>query len=335
MYRNNKNNFSVLLLLTILLFVSHNKASAAEPFSLSPIKPPIFNRGVRLLEKIQRSHLLQQIDALCRFARLYELAAAACSPEILIIPPVGDAGKIPAATSRIKVLSANLLLFPTPFFFNQEQRIDEFAKCVRELNPDIIFMQEVWDNTSLSLLIAALPDYYSIHSPGIGYNYSGLLTLSRFAPKRARIRRFSTSIRHSLEEFIAQKSILSVELAAGQHPLHLLNTHLYSAPPGRNYRPNVDQFKLLADIAKSVQGKTIVGGDMNLRPEELESLLPANLLRDNCHLPTAGYPHLSQKLDYIIAGSTSGLASVDGRRIDTPLRFSDHNPVFSEVSFHD
>jgi len=239
------------------------------------------------------------------------------------------------ASATIKVLSANLLLFPAPFFFNQEMRIEEFAKCVRTLKPDIILLQEVWDNKSLAQLIAALPEYYSIYSPGIGYNYSGLLTLSRFAPETGRIRRYAMSLRHSLEELIAQKSMLHLELATGSRTLHLLNTHLYSAAPDKRYRPNLEQFSLLTKAVGNITGRVIVGGDMNLRPEEIETLLPANLQQENSNLPTAGYPDLKQKLDYIIAGNSSGKTVISGKRIDPLRRFSDHNPVFAEIIFGD
>jgi len=335
MYRFFKIYLQLMILPAILLAISFNPAFAAENFSLKPIRPPIFNRLTRLLEKAQRSHLLQHIDALLSLSGFYELATAVCRPAITIIPPIGTPCNEPTKNRSIKVLSANLLLFPTPFFFNQQQRIEEFTDCVRTLNPDIIFMQEVWDNHSLALLMAAMSDYHAIYSPGIGYNYSGLLTLSRFAPRNAEVRRFAPSLRHSLEEFIAQKSILIVELNAEGQPLYLLNTHLYSAAPYKSYRPNIEQFRRVTEITRTLPGRIILGGDINLRPEELEKMLPANLQRDDCNLPTAGYPRLSQKLDYIIAGNTSGHTRIAGKRVDPPRRFSDHNPIFSEISFTD
>ena len=322
-------------LLAVLLLISIAPASATDSFTLRPVSMPLFTRLSRLLERAQHSCLLQRADALLDFACIFELAAAAGSPKTVILPPVGANAEAKTAGATIRVLSANLLLFPFPFFFNQQERIDEFTQCVRELNPDIILIQEVWDNRSLALLIAALPDYYSIYSSGAGYNYSGLLTLSRFPPKTATIRRFAISLRHSLEEFIAQKAILQVELATGERSLHLINTHLYSAPPERSYRPNLNQFKLLTGISGKIAGRFIVGGDMNLRPEDITTLMPANLQSEGCNLPTAGYPNLSQKLDYIMAGNTSGQTVISGRRIDPVRRFSDHNPVFAEIEFRD
>jgi exonuclease III len=335
MYRFFKKYSVAELLLAGMLLISINSAYATESFTLRPVRMPLFNRLSRLLERAQRSCLLLRADALLAFAGIFELAAAAGSPKIVVLPPVGTNDGTEAAGASVKVLSANLLLFPFPFFFNQQERIDEFTKIVRELNPDIILIQEVWDNRSLGLLIAAFPDYYSIYSPGAGYNYSGLLTLSRFSPKTATVRRFATSLRHSLEEFIAQKAILQIELTTGEKPLHLINTHLYSAAPDRSYRPNLDQFRLLAEIAGKIAGRIIVGGDMNLRPEDITALMPANLQSEGCSLPTAGYPDLSQKLDYIMAGNTDGQTVISGRRVDPARRFSDHNPVFAEIEFHD
>jgi len=336
MYRFFKKFFSTAIILSCLQLICISETLAAESFSLRPVRPPSFKRLSRLLENAQRSPLINTIDTLMRLSGIYEIAAAAINPQMVILPPADRAVRTSSgAVGPIRVLSANLLLFPAPIVFDQEQRIAEFAKCVRSLDPDIIFTQEVWDNRSLGLLIAALPDYYSIYSPGIGYNYSGLLTLSRVAPETCRMRRFPTSLQHSLEEFMAQKSILQTTLKYDGQFLHLFNTHLYSAAPDKRYRPNLRQFKLLVDTVDNLSGRIIVGGDMNLVPADLQTLIPGSLRLEGCDLPTAGYPSLQRKLDYVMAGNRSGQTVISGRRVDPPRRFSDHNPVFAEIKFID
>ncbi|OGK07584.1 MAG: hypothetical protein A2W80_04805 [Candidatus Riflebacteria bacterium GWC2_50_8] len=311
-------------------------ANAAENFSLKPFKPPLMNRLSRLLGRAQRSRVLNRIDACMKVADIYELLAGTLSPTITVLPPVQNKKPGNRDSAEITALSANLILFPAPFFFNQQQRIAEFARCAHRLNPDFIFLQEVWDNNSLSMLIASFPDYYSAYMPGLGYNYSGLLILSRYPTKAVMARRFAVSLKHSIEELTAQKGWLLVESEVNGKTVHLLNTHLYSADPRSHYRPNLDQFSQVAATATNLPGRVIVGGDMNLRPEDVDARLPGNLLRDACNLPTAGYPTLSKKLDYILLKTDpTNKDLIKGQRVETPIRFSDHIPVFAEIIFCD
>lgn len=333
-FKNNKINAPALLIL--LLLSAASAASCAESFSLKPFRPPLLNRLSRLLGRAQSSLVLSRVDAYMKVAYLYELLANTFSPTITVLPPVHNQHPGNHGSAAIKVLSANLILFPAPFFFNQQQRITEFAKCARRLDPDFIFLQEVWDNNSLGLLIAAFPDYYSAYMPGIGYNYSGLLILSRYPTKATMARRFAVSLKHSLDELTAQKGWLLVTSEIDGKPVYLLNTHLYSADPSVHYRPNLTQFSQVADLVKNLSGRGIVGGDMNLQPEEIDTRLPANLLRDGCSLPTAGYPTLTRKLDYILLKTDAGNKDlIKGHRVDTSMRFSDHSPVFAEITFCD
>lgn len=333
-FKNNKINAPALLIL--LLLSTTSAANCAGSFALKPFRPPLLNRLSRLLGRAQRTRVLSRVDAYMKVADIYELLASTFSPAITLLPPVDNKkpGKRDSAT--IKALSANLILFPAPFFFNQQQRIAEFARCARRLDPDFIFLQEVWDNNSLSMLIAAFPDYYSAYMPGLGYNYSGLLILSRYPTKATMARRFAVSLKHSLDELTAQKGWLLVTSEIAGKTVHLLNTHLYSSNPAAQYRPNLTQFSQITDLAKNLPGRVIVGGDMNLRPQDVDARLPANLLRDGCNLPTAGYPTLTKKLDYILLKTDAGNKDlIKGHRVDTPIRFSDHSPVFAEITFCD
>lgn len=299
-----------------------------------PVKPFLFKRWADILKKKQQSPLLQQADKLLNKTGIYELVATAIKPRTLVIAPAKKFIDNYRAKSVIRVLSANLLLFPQPFLTDQQVRIKRFISCARSLRPDIIFLQEVWDNISLAQIIAAFPDYYSLHAPAIAYNPSGLLILSKLPLSEGKALRYPISIRYSLEEMIAQKGMLCGVAQFFGEPLHLMNTHLYSASPQMAYRPNLTQFKRLTGVAGGLNGHLLLGGDLNLRPTEIEPLLPANLSYEGCQLPTAGYPVLTQKLDYVIAGTDKDRPlQLHGKRIDPQPRFSDHNPVFAEISF--
>lgn len=337
MYRFFKINTIFAAGIILLLIVgAYSPAAADEKYSLKPSRLPIFESITGFFSQMQSSQTLLRVNFLLKAAGIYDLASSACNPLVTVISPTSTHINASKNSASLKVLSANMLLFPAPFFFNQEQRIAEFARCIRKLDPDVILLQEVWDNLSLALLIASFPEYYSVFSTGIGYNYSGLLLLSKFPPETSNIRRFPLSLQHSIEELIAQKSMLIIEVKVGGKPVHLLNTHLYSASPQQRYRPNLDQFDLLTDIATNLPGDVIVAGDMNLGPKELDPRLPPAMNRDHCALPTAGYPKLSKKLDYIMSKAGPGKISViSGRRVDPVIRFSDHNPVFASVVFSD
>ncbi|MBU1108261.1 MAG: endonuclease/exonuclease/phosphatase family protein [Candidatus Riflebacteria bacterium] len=336
MYTFIKNKLFIWPVLLILLITTgYNSLEAANSFSLKPIRPPGLSRIARFLGRAQRSLVLDRIDALISATGFYDLIAAANMPKVTVIAPViNKRQKEKDDTVAIKALSINMLLFPVPFFFNQAQRIAAFARSARQLDPDIIFLQEVWDNNSLALLIAAFPGYYSIYTAGIGYNYSGLLILSRFPAKKASAKRFAVSLKHNVEELIAQKGFILVETTIRGQPFYLLNTHLYSADRSKLYRPNLVQFSRVADIVENLPAAAIIGGDMNLIPADLEARIPDDIVRDNCDLSTAGYPKPTQKLDYIMVRPHHGkTATVNSRRIDAPLRFSDHTPIYAEIYF--
>lgn len=320
-----------MALLCLLLFCQ--LPGMAQSFSLRPDKPVGLENLAKTWRNAQRSVLGRSLDKLLQISRIIDLIFAATDAKVTILPPTRpQAGEAHGEQRVLKALTANLILFPCPFFYNQAERINEFAKAVRHVDPDIIFIQEVWDNSSLKLIISRFPDYYSVYIPGLIYNHSGLIILSKFPVESAAAIFFAPSLLHNPEELIAFKGVISCIVRIGQQTINLANTHLYSSPPKSSYRPNLQQFCQLQKLVLSFPHGVIFGGDLNLRPDELDHLLSGDIQRDQCQLPTAGTPERKKKLDYLLIKQTRQTPMrIKGERLEWPVMFSDHSPVSGSI----
>lgn len=236
--------------------------------------------------------------------------------------------------NEIKVVTANLILFPKPLLWDQNERIRDFSKAISPYSPDIIFIQEVWDNNSLIELARNFPDYWISFTPSNLYHSSGLLTLSRFEIEAADFFQYPLSLQHNFEELLARKGFLITKLRIGQRSLTAINTHLYSAK-SREYRPNPWQFELLQTyVLKQKDIFCLMGGDMNIEPDEIQELMSAEIMKGTCNKPTAGGSRLIKKLDYLfIKPGNQNRAKLETIRVESELEFSDHRPVFGKIAF--
>lgn len=323
-----------VICLALISLLTAAAAVQAAPAVLRMKRPGVLKFLNRILPQALRSPLMISIDKMTGMTHLLNLFITAGQPAVMVIESSRQSPTASRPGGPIRVITANLLLFPAPFFFNQYERIDEFARMARSINPEIIFLQEVWDNNCLDRLLSLFPDYHATVMPSLFYNPSGLLTLSRFRIEQAGSMIFPLSLRHNIEELLARKGVLISRANFNGHQLFLLNTHLYSSPLASSFRPNPDQFRSMVSLINSLPGHVVTGGDMNLLPEELEALLKGNIVRDDCNLPTAGAERRSKKLDYILGkGDTGNRAEVRASRIEWPQLFSDHSAVFGEVRF--
>lgn len=298
-----------------------------------PERPLVLEYFRTLIISAEQAGLPELIDALTGFTHLINLLHTAGKQETMIIPAPGKVAS-QAQTGRLRILTANTLLFPWPFYSDQAERIEEFAGLARSVSPDIIFLQEVWDNNSLKILLKSFSDYHAVITPNPLFNLGGLVIFSRIMPARATAECFPLTLHHNPEELIARKGILWAEVSCNGRQVWLATTHLYSSPGNARFRPNPGQFRHLLKRMQAAPDLVIVGGDMNLQPEELESYLPENVLRDDCNLPTAGRK-IQKKLDYVLACDKQNPADIKifGSRVEWEKRFSDHHAVLAEVIF--
>ena len=325
----------ILFYVGLLLAFCGNPGEVAGrvSFSLKPDLPKIFYQGRRTVDNFRHSGYPWLIDMLTGLTPVFNLIFTAGTPETVILPAIGVNQPAGRGDLRLTALTANLMLFPPPFYTDQHEKIEEFARLVRSLNPDIIFLQEIWDNHSLYELIRKFADYHAVLMPSPLFNHAGLLTLSRFKPERSLAWSYPLTLHHNFEELIARKGLLLAEINFAGEKIALLNTHLYSAGLGVPFKPSFGQFAILQRHIELLAELTVVGGDLNLQPQELEPLLKDGMQRDDCNLPTAGGPsRRSKKLDYILAkGNKVFSLQILGSRTEWPVFFSDHSPFFAEI----
>ncbi len=321
------------LLAVSLMLAMTQSATATTDHVVKPQRPAAMKAWKNVILRAGNSSFPAIIETLTGLTHTFNLLYTVGTPATLIIP--ADNLQIPLAEQsdkKLTALTANLILFPPPFFTNQFTRIDEFEKLARSLSPDVIFLQEVWDNASLHYLIKRFSDYHAVLMPHSLFNLSGLLILSRYKPLRATAEVFPLSYRHNPEELLARKGMLLVEISFADQSVWLVNTHLYSAPSEAAFRANPGQFQHLISRMKELPSIIVAGGDMNLQPAELEPMLSGGIVRDDCNLPTAGLPPRAKKLDYLLAKGNKTIAvEVLASRAEWPIRFSDHHAVFAEI----
>ena len=322
-FKNSTKAFIFALLTTLSLIGNHSLYA-------KPIKPPdrkIFQKIDRWLDRWRKTNAGRAFNRFFFQTGLYHAFWWRRDPRVF--NRVFATSELP----EFKIITANLMLFPPPLADSQAEKIRLFAEVVRRYNPDLIFVQEVWDNHSIIVLADEFSDYNLTFSPASVYNRSGLVLFSRPRIISSDFIMYPVQIHHNLEELLAQKGALIVNIRNGMEVYSLINTHLYSAPLTTRYRPNPRQFKFLLDYMKSKSKfNTILAGDLNLRPEEVRKIAKTGFVIDSCQLPTAGTPKRTQKLDHILLLSQYG-AELISHRVSGKIDFSDHSPVFGICNF--
>lgn len=323
-----KNIYYSLILLSALcaaLFMPSETKAAGK----LPLKPPqrkMIHQLNKLIAPWQNSFFAMALNKTFFRTGLYRSLIRQPNPVIINRRQNFEVEK------SIKIITANLMLFPPPMGENQYQRIDDFISTISPFSPDFILLQEVWGNNSLDYLASRLNQYNLVFCNSALYNRSGLVIFSRPQIIRAEFFSYPLDVRHNLEELLAQKGAILIEFKKGSQLLRVVNSHLYSSPPGRNHRPNPGQFTQLQNWLEEKQGQTtIIGGDLNLRPKELKTLLCPSYLADPSPDLTAGFPAHNQKLDHILLKPLRPGAFFRTQKIACPQPFSDHSPVLAVI----
>jgi endonuclease/exonuclease/phosphatase family metal-dependent hydrolase len=235
----------------------------------------------------------------------------------------------------VRVMTANLFLLPWPFASDHFRRLESCARMVRELDPDILALQEVWFTPLADHLHRLLPDYTLVQPDVDGmFLPSGLLILTRIEPGKASWAEFPRHWGFNIEEWLARKGFLELRLPLPTgDDLIVVNTHLYSRKTGREaiFAPTflASMFARFSPVSRP----TLVVGDLNLDVETVSHLASTSFRLDSCREPTNthGPSPRGRKIDYLLSGGFArvggALPIVHSRAVSQPI-VSDHKPVF-------
>ena len=177
---------------------------------------------------------------------------------------------------EIKIL--NLNCFGLPLFFNKKLRHNFFLKKIKELNYDILFLQEIFFKKEAKKISKALANsgYETFFRTKKCFNLGGLLIVSRIKNIQAEYIPFvdqgpKTSFTSLLERII-KKGFLSLKAKIGKKELFFITTHLTYASAKKLAKRNgkkvvqfTSQINQLSSFLKNKEN-SIFGGDFNFLP---------------------------------------------------------------------
>lgn len=244
-----------------------------------------------------------------------------------------DSSRFSSHEFVLRVLTANLLLLPPPFAADHDARLDEFARIVRGRNPDLIILQEVWLESYLMGLRRRLPEYEAF-APGPNIaNPTGLAVFSRLPHVDTCFRFYPGRLDFNIEEKLAQKGFLAVGFSFGDKPFWIVNTHLYAHSDDLELGFTRAQFETVKDFCSSLPGAVILGGDMNMEPQELFPLLGGVFSAEPEGGRTAVRGAPNRRIDYVMTRSSHDWSLSARSEVVMEPVVSDHFPVFAEVTF--
>jgi len=270
-------------------------------------------------------------------------------------PPTAEPGLVLCERPDcLRVLTWNL--HAIPFIAPRPTaRLHNVAAKIREQQPDVVLLQEVWAHPYARLLATDLAGEYRVTAAtgcGRPFPCGGLAVLVRvgsgwvasaptFVPYDA------TAPWYRLFEWdgLAKKGMLLVQLTRGDATLAVLDTHLQTEYTryGRDYTPiRRAQLEQLARTLTTTFGDrpAIVGGDFNTSPGERSGLYESHMaslgddrtteLRIACGEcgTRPNLPRPARWLDHVFTrglAATASAARIVNEAIDQP--FSDHDGV--------
>jgi len=240
------------------------------------------------------------------------------------------------------------------------KRLRNVATKIREQQPDLVLLQEVWAHAYARKLARELEGQYRLTiATGCGRPFpcGGLAVLVRnasgwVASQPTFVAYAASAPWYRLFEWdgIAKKGMLMVDLARGSESLAVVDTHLQSqyVRYGRDYtelrRSQLDQ---LASTLRTFGDRPIViGGDFNTAPEERSALYETNVatlgddrtteVRATCGecgtRPSLVRP--ARWIDYVITRNVTATPTVERIVNDTVDRpYSDHEGVLVRLEY--
>ena len=211
--------------------------------------------------------------------------------------PVVEDGLEPALTvlqGNMWMLPARPLLVPFTPSTDRKARLERLVSVIGTCRPAVVILQEVFEQSMASLIAEHLPEYRALTSERSDFtgtlNASGLVTLTRLPVQDVRFHSFGALPRGSrIFEMMARKGVLAVDVETDGLPTTILNVHLYGARvPASSSETRSRQLAEVLGLARELEAqgrRVLVGGDFNIRREELASALPGGWAMSD-HGPT-------------------------------------------------
>lgn len=246
-----------------------------------------------------------------------------------------------------------------PFQHDAPARLDRIVEKVREQQPDIVPLQEVWLGSYVTQLGSRLkPDYVPVYQGRwVGrFPCGGLVVFVRcgsgWTPSKSTFTPFTAhGSRRRIREFdgLGGKGILAVQLCRDRQRLMIVDTHLQAQYPESNHFYRRVRTKQLDQLARFLREQlatepVLIVGDFNTTPDEriyteLMSPLGIDLTADTRQRSGGGTRIDSRTgdriwIDYAIARNFSVSAEVAGIRNDAAdVPYSDHDGLLVRLLY--
>ncbi len=264
----------------------------------------------------------------------------------------------------IKILSFNIWDIPFWFSVKREERIRRLGAYLKELDPEIICLQESFDVKHRSLLhehlgkntYRVIEEYIKSRRVLLFKRFDltgGLVIFSKLPILKSKFVPFRRFVDMMFAEYIGRKGILEVLVQTWKGPLLIMNTHLHGGGLSLDRNIRLKQLRQLLQAAKAFKNKpTVIAGDFNendmFKENGLAHLIRKGGFKDAGQYskeeakPTVRFGNRyasktwfnrssnSKRLDYILVNNleTFGWGVADYRVLEQPVNpISDHDPV--------
>jgi len=239
-----------------------------------------------------------------------------------------------AAPVRLRVLTWNVWGLPvvSP---NMEARIAALPDAIAKLDPDVVLLQELWEETTGERVRQGLERHgyrYTSHLAHTAFGMTGLFTASKLPLENVGFLPFASGrIGHSFWhlEWIASKGVGRFLVHTPLGPLEVQNTHLQAQYDTDLYAAErLSQVGEIVSMHQDWSLPLVLGGDFNTGSEELprKALLALDALRDTTPSPRPD-------TIFVRNGNTTMVRVIETREVlTTPVRLA--NGVTTELSDH-
>jgi endonuclease/exonuclease/phosphatase family metal-dependent hydrolase len=171
----------------------------------------------------------------------------------------------------LTIFNINMWLLPFRISKHNKKRLKSLMEYIRQKNPDIITLQEIWDIKHINFLRKNLPEYHFEYTPRKRLNFSGLATLSRYKPASMEFFPFKKNKSMIFIEKSVLKGVLKTEYKIEGKKIIILNTHLYAPLKGKVEKETKKQLEFTKSKINT-KGTIFLCGDLNLEKKDFEKI---------------------------------------------------------------